>query len=70
MEGMNGIQVLEKLKGDDLTKKIPVLILTNLGDEIIMEQAQKLGAEAYMVKADFSPTQVIAKIEKHLAAAL
>lgn len=63
---INGLEVLKILKADPVTQYIPVLMLTNLGDESTMEQATALGADCYMVKADFSPDQVIQELEKHL----
>ena len=66
LPGMNGLKVLEVLKKDPKTKKIPVLMLTNLGETAIVDEATKLGAESFMVKADFSPEQVIEEVEKYL----
>ncbi len=63
LPGMNGLEVLKALKEQEDTKKIPVLMLTNLGEEDIEYEAKKLGADSYMVKADFSPEQVIEVVE-------
>ena len=41
-------------------------MLTNLGDEEIVRQAKNLGADFYMVKADFSPNEVLEMIEKYI----
>lgn len=67
LPGINGLDVLAELKSDPATKHIHVLMLTNLGDEGSMEKAKNLGADSYMVKADFSPEQVIEAVEKNLA---
>ena len=64
LPGMNGLQVLEKLKNGKKTQDIPVLMLTNLGDEHMIDQANKLGASSYMVKADFTPSQVLAEVDR------
>lgn len=63
---MNGLEVLAKIKNNPNTKEIPVLMLTNVGDEKIMEEAKKLGADCYMIKSDFSPDQVIDKINQYV----
>jgi CheY-like chemotaxis protein len=63
---MDGLVVLKKLKADPQTKKIPVLVLTNVAGDEKADEAIKLGAESYMVKVDFSPTQVLAEIDKYL----
>ncbi len=64
LPGISGIDVLKKLKEQDATKDIPVLILSNIGEEEIRETAMKLGAAGYMVKIEFSPEQVLEEINK------
>ena len=66
LPGLNGIEVLKELKDDPKTKTIPVLMLTNVGEEDIVRQANELGADSYMVKADFTPDQLLAQIKKYL----
>ena len=66
MPKMDGFAVLEKLKSDDSTKNIPVVMLTNLGQSEDKEKGRKLGAVDYWVKADFTPAQVNEKIHELL----
>jgi len=66
MPKMDGFAVLEKLKSDDNTKNIPVVMLTNLGQSEDKEKGKKLGAVDYWVKADFTPSQVNEKIKQYL----
>lgn len=47
-------------------KKIPVVVLSNLGQEQDKERALKLGAREYLVKADVSIKEVVEKIKKYL----
>lgn len=56
---MNGFQVLERLQADEKTSKVPVLVLSNLGQDNDIEQAKKLGAVDYIVKSNFSMQKVI-----------
>lgn len=63
---INGLEVLKKLKADPQTAKIPVLMLTNISEESVGEEAKKLGAGLYMVKADYSPEEMVAQVEKYL----
>ena len=58
MPKMNGLQVLQKLKDDEKSKKIPVIILTNLAGEQDSETALSLGAVKYIVKSEYEPKQV------------
>lgn len=69
MPGMDGFQVMEELKNDPQTKKIPVVFLTNLSrDEGDIKKGLELGAIAYLVKAHYTPSQVVAKIREFLKA--
>lgn len=56
---MNGFDVLKKLKSQPDTAKIPVLILSNLGQDSDIQQAKELGAADYIVKSNFSMQKVI-----------
>lgn len=62
MPEMDGLEVLRRLKSDDATKAIPVIMLTNLSDEARNKQAMKLGAMSVMIKSDYSPKQVVEKV--------
>lgn len=66
---MDGWQVLEHLKMNESTKKIPVLLLTNLGAQEDIERGLQLGATDYMIKAHFIPSEVIEKINMIVAQA-
>jgi two-component system response regulator len=50
MPKINGIQVLEKLKSNPLTKMIPVVILTSSAEDPDIKQCYALGANSYIVK--------------------
>lgn len=62
----NGFEVLEQVKEGNEFKHIPIVILTNLGQESDIEKGKELGAVDYLVKADLSMKQVIEKIKVHL----
>jgi DNA-binding response OmpR family regulator len=62
-----GYKLLEKLKKDPQTKKIPIVILTNLSDRGEEEtKARELGADDYLVKARYVPREIIGKIDEIL----
>lgn len=55
--GMNGFDVLEKLKANPLTEKIPVVVLTNLDSE--EKVAKTIGARDYIVKANTTKDEIV-----------
>jgi len=63
---MSGFDVLEKIKKDSNLAQIPVVLMTNLGQKEDVEKGYKLGADDYIIKANFTPQQVIEKVEKIL----
>lgn len=63
---LDGFAVLEKIKANESTKNIPVVLLTNLGTEEDRAKGEKLGAVDYLVKANMTPEQVSKTIKKYL----
>ena len=63
---MSGTEVLEKLKTDDKTKNIPVIVLTNLNvNEEDVTKCKDLGAEEVLMKTDVTPQEVVDKIREY-----
>jgi len=50
MPKMDGIEVLEKIKSSELTKKIPVVVLTSSREHPDIQSSYSLGANSYIVK--------------------
>lgn len=50
MPGMDGITVTKKLKSQEETKAIPILILTNLSDDSIVSKIKEFGGAGYLIK--------------------
>ena len=63
---MNGFEVLETLKADPKLKIIPVIVLSNLGQDQDIDQAKAMGAVDYLVKSNFSLQKVVQKITEVL----
>jgi len=63
---MDGFSVLEKLKGDEKTKSIPVIVLTNLESVDDVEKVIGLGATTYLVKANYDLDDIVGKINEVL----
>lgn len=66
MPHMNGTEALAKIRSTDWGKDIPVLILTNLGEEEAPRELKKLGVSHYIVKAQLTPKQVVARVKETL----
>ncbi|MFA6307830.1 MAG: response regulator [Patescibacteria group bacterium] len=66
MPKMDGFSVLKALKEDETTKNIPVMLLTNLGQEEDIAKGKELGSVGYLVKANITPAEVVAEIKKKL----
>jgi DNA-binding response OmpR family regulator len=60
----NGFEVLEELKNDEQLSKIPVIVLTNLEGVRDVEKAFSLGARTYLVKANYSVSDILEKIKE------
>jgi len=64
LPGLDGFEVLERLRGDPATMLIPVIILSNYGEPELRERGLKLGALEFLVKADTTPAQLSTKVEQ------
>lgn len=64
MPKMDGFAVLAARLADESLKKIPVIVLSTLGQEKDMENAKKLGANGYMNKGSFDFNSMVAKINQ------
>lgn len=62
----DGFSVLEELKKNDLTKDIPVIILTNLENNIEIEKVLELGATTYLIKSQYSLDDIKNKVKQVL----
>jgi len=66
LPGVDGIQVLKKIRGGEGTKDIPVLILTNYSDPKVEEAGAELSAMGYFIKTNHTPKEIIKAIKKIL----
>src|SRR6266496_6560827 len=60
----SGFDVLEEKNRDPATKDIPVVIISNSGQPIEIDRALSLGVKDYLVKAQFDPDEVLAKVKR------
>lgn len=66
MPKIDGFGVLKMLKEDAELKDIPVILLTNLGQEEDIKKGKELGAADYFVKANHTPAEVVNKVREVL----
>ena len=66
MPEMDGFTALEKIKSNPATKKLKVIVTSNLGQDSDIKRAKDLGAEEYFVKANISIQELIEKIKTHI----
>lgn len=62
----DGFWVLEEIKKNPDFAKIPVIVLSNLGQQTDQDRALELGAEEYLVKVDTSIQDVVDKVKKYI----
>jgi len=66
LPGIDGFEVLTQVKENPSTASIPVIILSNLGQREEVERGLKLGAVDYLIKAHFTPGEIVEKIKNIL----
>lgn len=67
MPEVDGLAALRQIRKEEWGKNTPVIILTNLGIEESPKELQALGISGYIVKADLTPRQVVARVKETLA---
>lgn len=68
MPHMNGVEALAEIRSHDWGKEIPVIILTNLGEQP-PKSLRDLGIHSYLIKVSFTPRQVVARVKEALGIA-
>ena len=67
MPQKTGFEVLSELRLDPTTRDIPIIVLSNIGQEVDIKKARDLGAKDYLVKTNVEMKEVIARIKEELA---
>ena len=68
MPEMDGAEALKHIRSNESSKNTPVLILTNLGEEEAPHNMRALGIHSYIVKANYTPRQVVALVKEAVEA--
>lgn len=66
MPEVDGVEALREIRKNDWGKNLPIIILTNLGEEESPPEIKELGVSGYIVKADLTPRQVVARVKEVL----
>ena len=64
MPEMNGAEALQLIRSNHASKTTPVIVLTNLGEEEASAEMRSLGIDSYIVKANYTPRQVVARVKE------
>jgi DNA-binding response OmpR family regulator len=60
---MDGFEVLRRLKGEEATRSIPVVIFSVMGEQQDITKALGMGADDYTVKGFYTPRQILGKVQ-------
>lgn len=60
---IDGFEVIKELRSMDKTKEVPIVVFSNLADGDALDKATKAGATKYLVKANFSLSDIVIEIE-------
>ncbi len=66
MPKMGGFGVMEGMQKDKTLAKIPVIVISNSGQPVELDKAQKLGAKDWLIKTEFDPQEVLNKVVKQI----
>lgn len=66
LPGMTGLEILKHYKSEHPKSKLVVLLLTNLGQDDVIKTGFDLGAQGYLIKANYTPDQVVAEVKSAL----
>ena len=64
--GTDGLGILQKIRGDAKTAKLPVIMFSNMSDEKNIGLAKALGATDYMIKSNFTLDELADRIKELL----
>jgi two-component system, OmpR family, copper resistance phosphate regulon response regulator CusR len=66
LPGINGLELLKQFRPKFPNSQMPVLMLTNLGQDAVIKEGFELGAQGYLIKASYTPDQVVNEVKNAL----
>lgn len=67
MPKVDGYEMLRRMKADPTTKKVPIIIFSNLSQREEIEKGLKLGAKDFILKTSITPTAMVEKVKQWVA---
>ena len=64
MPKMGGFDVMIEMQKDKILREIPVIVISNSGQPVELDEAKRLGARDWLIKTEFDPKEVLDKIKK------
>lgn len=62
MPEMDGFELMRKIQEDERLREIPIIIISNSGQPVELEEAKRLGAKDWLVKTEFTSQEVVEKV--------
>ena len=62
LPGIHGLEILREWRSKNPNSTMPVILLTNLGQDEIIKEAFTLGARGYLIKASYTPKQIVEEV--------
>lgn len=66
LPGMSGFDILEAIRKNSKWKNVPVIILSNLGQQEDIDRGKALGANEYFIKTNIKINEIVEKVKKYL----
>jgi two-component system response regulator ResD len=66
LPGKDGLRMLKEMKENPGIKKGPIVIITNLNSEHIIQEAFNLGADGYLIKSEITPDKIVDEVKEFL----
>ncbi len=63
MPYMDGMEVLRKIKANAKLKDIPIIMLTNISEKENIDEGMEVGADDFLIKSHFTPSEVVQKVK-------
>lgn len=67
LPGKDGLRMLKEMKDTPGLKKGPIVVITNLNSEHIIQEAFNLGADGYLIKSEITPDKVLDEVKEFVS---